>query len=561
MMSVSLTRSRELHLRYVMMYGSSFILLVVVALPVIAIVLYAIFPHLNEGSFAAPFSSFGKQFGSVALVGATFNSVALACGVIVWTLVIALPLALVRQSLRARWGRMVDMLLMVPLLIPPYIGSMAWIQLGQSHGFIEQWFDFNFHQLLFSPVGLSLVMGLHLFPLTYASANTALAATGRGYMEAAMIYGANTWQRFSKIRLPLIMPALVASSLMNFVLSIEEFGTPDIIGRRFGFEVMVTAIHNKLSDWPIDLSGAAILSLLLIVLAVIAYQCYRLLNARYCTHLDGAQIGTLGSGHSSYLLVKLVFFVFWIGLSVGLPLLAITLSALMKTQSGGLHWNNLSLGAFVQLFSGVSDATQALLTSLSLAFAAALLCSLIALVASYTLIRLRPKGGQVLELLTVLPNAIPGMAVAVGLILTWNQPFWHWSPYNSLAILLLAYLCLMLPYPMRMLTAALRRYPASLDEAGFINGANDWQVLWKILLPSLASVAFASGVIVFAISTRELVASLMLAPPGVETVATYVFNQFDQGAVNIGMAMSLVTIVLCGMLISLGQWLQKKVSA
>lgn len=555
------TRSRDQRLRYVMMYGSSLVLLVIVGLPIIAIVLYAIFPHLNQGSFASAFSRFSEQFHSSSLIGATINSVALACGVIVWTLVIALPLAVVRQSLRAGFGRMVDMLLMVPLLIPPYIGSMAWIQLGQSHGFIEQWFGFNFHHLLFSPIGLSLVMGLHLFPLTYASANTAIAATGRGYMEAAMIYGANTWQRFSKIRLPLIMPALVASSLMIFVLSIEEFGTPDIIGRRFGFEVMVTAIHNKLSDWPIDLSGAAILSLLLIALAMVAYQCYRLLNHCYRAHLNGAQMGNQITERCTHQFLKLALFMVWIVISVGLPLLAITLSALMKTQSGGLHWYNLGFGAFAALFSGVSDAMRALMTSLSLAFAAAILCCLIALVASYTLIRLRPKGANILELLTVLPNAIPGMAVAVGLILTWNQPFWHWSPYNSLAILLLAYLCLMLPYPMRMLTAALRSYPKSLDEAGFISGANDWQVLWKILLPSLVCVGFASAVIVFAISTRELVASLMLAPPGVETVATYVFNQFDQGSVNVGMAMSLMTIVLCGALISLGQWVQKKVSS
>ncbi|MFM2477546.1 ABC transporter permease [Celerinatantimonas sp. MCCC 1A17872] len=555
------TRTRDQSLRYVMMYGSSLVLLVIVGLPIIAIVLYAIFPHLNQGSFASAFSRFSEQFHSSSLIGATINSVTLACGVIVWTLVIALPLAVVRQSLRAGFGRMVDMLLMVPLLIPPYIGSMAWIQLGQSHGFIEQWFGFNFHQLLFSPIGLSLVMGLHLFPLTYASANTAITATGRGYMEAAMIYGANTWQRFSKIWLPLIMPALVASSLMIFVLSIEEFGTPDIIGRRFGFEVMVTAIHNKLSDWPIDLSGAAILSLLLIALAMVAYQCYRLLNHCYRAHLDGAQMGNQMTERCTHQFLKLALFMVWIVISVGLPLLAITLSALMKTQSGGLHWYNLGFGAFAALFSGVSDAMRALMTSLSLAFAAAILCCLIALVVSYTLIRLRPKGANILELLTVLPNAIPGMAVAVGLILTWNQPFWHWSPYNSLAILLLAYLCLMLPYPMRMLTAALRSYPKSLDEAGFISGANDWQVLWKILLPSLVCVGFASAVIVFAVSTRELVASLMLAPPGVETVATYVFNQFDQGSVNVGMAMSLMTIVLCGALISLGQWVQKKVSS
>ncbi|MDO6460144.1 ABC transporter permease subunit [Granulosicoccaceae sp. 1_MG-2023] len=172
---------------------------------------------------------------------------------------------------------------------------------------------------------------------------------------------------------------------------------------------------------------------------------------------------------------------------------------------------------------------------------------------AFTLVRLRSRGSAVLDFLSILPNAIPGMAVAVGLILTWNQAFWPVSPYNSPAILLVAYICLTLPYPIRMLTTALRQLPRSLDDAAYISGAGELRVILRILAPLLGPVALAAGFIVFAIASRELVSSLMLAPPGVETVATYVFHQFDQGSVNAGMAMSLLTIVVSGTIIVLGQ--------
>jgi iron(III) transport system permease protein len=124
-------------------------------------------------------------------------------------------------------------------------------------------------------------------------------------------------------------------------------------------------------------------------------------------------------------------------------------------------------------------------------------------------------------------------------------------------ILLIAYVCLTLPYPIRMVTAALRQMPRSLDDAAYISGAGEVVLILRILAPLLAPIALASGFIVFAISTRELVSSLMLAPPGVETVATYVFHQFDQGSINDGMAMSLVAILVSGSIIAVGQNLQK----
>ena len=100
-----------------------------------------------------------------------------------------------------------------------------------------------------------------------------------------------------------------------------------------------------------------------------------------------------------------------------------------------------------------------------------------------------------------------------------------------------------------MIASTLRQLPSSLDDAAYVSGANETIVIFKVLLPIITPVAIASGLIVFAISSRELVTSIMLAPAGVETVATFVFNQFDQGSINVGMAMSVITIFVTGILI------------
>jgi iron(III) transport system permease protein len=168
-------------------------------------------------------------------------------------------------------------------------------------------------------------------------------------------------------------------------------------------------------------------------------------------------------------------------------------------------------------------------------------------------VRLRIRGAGFLDFLSLLPNSLPGMAVAVGIILTWNQAFWPITPYNTVFILLLAYCCLMLPYPIRMVSAALKQIPRSVDDAAYIAGASDIGVILRIILPIIAPSSIAAGFIVFAISTRELVTSIMLAPPGVETVSTYVFHQFDQGSVNSGMAMSLLAIAASALVIGVGQ--------
>lgn len=553
---------RDVPVRISLFIFSALSLTLIVGLPMLAMLMFAIFPNFNELSFSAPFTKFPELVADKGLLEAIFNSLRLAIAVTLLSAIISVPLGYFRSQMSNRIGHIWDVLFLLPFLIPPYIGSLSWMQLLQRNGFLEQFFGFNLSSFLFSFIGLATVMALHLFPLIYFTVSKSFSVVGARYSEVAQLFGGNRLTVFFKIDLPMVLPALLGSSLLVFILTIEEFGTPEILGRRFGFEVMVTAIHDKFSNWPIDLSAAAVLSLILVLIAFAAYRLQLFFSSRYSTAVDNQKL--ILNAKQGPLVTQLLVNSLFLAVSfvaVLLPIFSILASSFMERISMGLVWSNIGTSNFRQLFSDESEGAIAIWTSLGLAGGAAIATAMIGLIVVFTIVRLRPRGSQFLDFLSILPNSIPGMAIAVGLILVWNLSIWPLTPYNTVWILLLAYLCLMLPYPIRMLTSALQQLPKSLDEAAYISGANEWRVIFKILTPLLLPISFAAGLIVFAISTRELVSSLMLAPPGVETVATFVFRQFDQGDINVGMAMSLLVILISGTIIAIGQRLQGRLQS
>src|SRR5690606_37695385 len=106
-----------------------------------------------------------------------------------------------------------------------------------------------------------------------------LEAMGSRYSDVGRVFGASSWRSFLRITLPLSIPGLATSLLLVFAMAIEEYGTPAALGRRTGFQVLVTEIELRVSDWPIDLPGASFMALLLVVLSFGAFLVQRHLLA------------------------------------------------------------------------------------------------------------------------------------------------------------------------------------------------------------------------------------------------------------------------------------------
>lgn len=520
-------------------------LIIVVAVPFAFIVLQAIFPELGRGSFAAPFSRLIDTLADAKLIGMTRNTILLGLGVMALSALIAVPLAVMRALFKVPGAMLWDLLMLVPFMIPPYIATLGWTMTLQPRGYVHQLFGFNLAPFLFSVWGIIFVMTLNTFPVIYFAVSRTVEAVGSRYADVGRVFGASAWRAFWRITLPLATPGLAASLLLVFAMAIEEYGTPAALGSRAGFDVLVTGIDLRVSDWPIDLPGAAILSLLLVILSFGAFLIQRwILTRRSYQTTTGKPQNVEKRALGPWTVPVVCCFALVAALATAVPLLGILATALSRTISGGLTFNNLGLDNFFAILTDGTGALRALGTSLLLGVAAALLTGLLGAISAYAVVKSSFRGRNILDILTILPNALPGIVVAVGLILAWNQPWLPITPYNTALILLLAYCCILLPQPVRYATAAFHQVGDNLEAAARVFGASPMVAFRRILLPLILPSLLASMLLVFAVATRELVASIIVAPVGMQTIATYIWRQFEQGSVGLGMAMAFVTILM-----------------
>ena len=388
-------------------------------------------------------------------------------------------------------------------------------------------------------------MGLNTFSVVYFVLSRTFETIGARYSDVGRVFGAGQWRSFWRITFPLAMPGLATSLLLVFAMSIEEYGTPAALGRRIGFEVLVTGIENRISEWPIDLPGAAMLSLVLVCMALAAFMLQRwLLTRRDYRIVGGKPQASEKRSLGGWAFPVTLLFAFIAFLATGLPILAILATALSRTISGGLTPSNLGLQNFHELLGSGSDGLVALGNSLALGVATALLAGLLGAITAYSVVKGRGRFRIVLDALSITPNSLPGVVVAVGIILAWNQPWLPVTPYNTPFILLLAYICILLPQPVRYATASLHQLGDNLESAARVCGSGPLRAFVRIVFPLIMPSMVTAMILVFAVASRELVASLLVAPVGFQTIAVYIWQQFDQGSAGLGMAMAFCAVVI-----------------
>ncbi|MCY3512135.1 ABC transporter permease [Klebsiella michiganensis] len=518
-------------------------LLVLVALPLLFIILQAIFPRFSSGSLEGAFSGVAALIADPQLPTMLGGTLWVACGVALMSVLIGLPLGVLRGLFNLPLPRLWDLLFLIPFLTPPYIAALSWMLMLQSHGYLQQLTGWDLNDLLFSRIGIVLVMTLNIFPVVYFAVSRSLLASGQRLAIVARVHGASAWQAFWHITLPMLSPALAAGMLLAFTLAIEEYGVPAALGARAGLVMLTVGIEKKLADWPVDLPGASLLSLLLIAVALLAWWLQkRLTGDKEVTSVTGKP-GESSGAELGWLTLPAVLAMAGVGgLAVVMPGASMVLTSLMSTLSGGIHADNVTLRHFAALFAQQGDALSALATSLSLALASAGGVGMVGLLAAWLVVVQKMKGSAFVDALSLLPAALPGVVVGVGLILLWNQPFWPVSPYNTWFMLLLSYCCLLLPWPVRYVGSALRQLGHNLEPAARVHGATPLQALRLIVLPLVFPALLAAMLMVFAIASRELVTSLLLAPAGTQTVSVFIWRQFEQGSAGEGMAMASLTL-------------------
>ncbi len=488
-----------------------------------------------------------QTIASAENVQTVCNSLLLGVCVVLCSTVIALPTAYLLARTQLKKHSWLDIIFMIPFMTPPYIASMGWILFMQKRGLFQQLFPAtgSWSEGFFCFGGLVLVMSLHVFPFLMTMLKNAMLNIPASLEESGAVFGAGFGLRLRKIFAPLLTGNYAIGALLVFVKTLSEYGTPYTLGRRIGFYVFTTDIHRYSTTSPIDFGRSASLSSILVCICMVMWlwqnhmtgkNSYRLLSGKGSRPAETklSPMGQVGA----WLWVALVVLI-----AIGVPYFAIIATSLIKLRGYGLAAGNFTLDHYRELLT-TPKALASIGKSLFLAVSSATICSVIGTAVVVAVRKSRGFIKKALEAISLLPEMLPSIVLVIGIMLFWNSIYKVLPLYNTMGIMVLAYVVLYLPYTVQYVTSAFTQINDNLLQAGRVFGGSPAYVFRRITLPMISRGIFAGWMMIFIIAFRELVTASLIAPPNTLVVSTYINREFEQGSVSLGMAMAVLCVLI-----------------
>lgn len=469
-----------------------------------------------------------KTVSDVKNIRTIINTLILSLSVVCLSTIIAVPLAFITAGTDIGKRKWLDVVLMIPFMTPPYIASMGWILFVQKRGLFQQLFPGtgSISEKFFSFGGLVLVMSLHVFPFMLTIVKNALSDISAGMEESARVSGGKFLYRLRRITLPLITGNYAVGALLVFVKTATE-------------------IHRSATIAPVDFGRAASLSGLLTGICFMAWFIQNYISFR----MSYKTVGGKGSGSHVYKLKGISRISAWVviisvlAVSIGIPYFSVTVTSLIKLRGYGIRAGNFTFSNFTALFTANPKGRQAFSNSIFLSLSSATIAAVTGTADAAAVQRSKSRFGKIIEGISILPEMLPGIVLIIGIMLFWNSVYKIIPIYNTIWIMVLAYMTLYLPYTVQYVGARDRQLGMSLFEAGRISGGSPFYIFRKITLPLLSGSILAGWMMTFIISFRELVTASLIAPPNTLVVSTFIMSEFEQGSVSVGMAMAVICVL------------------
>lgn len=447
-----------------------------------------------------------------------------------------------------RGKRALNLVALIPLVIPGYILTLAWMQLFATNGSFAMALRNYFPNIkmpnIYSYTGIIFVFAVTKYPVIYTLTLTTFRKISTDMELAAAVSGCNKIQTFFKITLPMSLSGLANGLLLVFISCLDNFGTVAFLGIPARITVLSTDIYQSVVSFSgNNFSEASAKSVILGLIAVV----FSLLLWRIAKKFETMQTDLEDFTPRIFLGKKKIFVevLLWALLIVinFVPLITMFLTSLVKGLGVGYTLSNFTFDNFKQIL-GTAKSMNAIYNSIKLAFATSLICLVIGTLVAYILVRRPGRLIKIVESIISIPYSIPGIILGLALILTWAAPlpFIHKTIYATVFMLLVSYVVRFTSLQIRYSSTAVLQLDISMEDAATICGTDLIRKWIKIIIP-LISPAMLSGVgMVFISALTELTTSSLLWSAGSETIGVVVYNYTSAGYMTTASAMS--TIVL-----------------
>ena len=525
----------------------------------------------DTGFGPGPFSlsNFVEAYGHWSILKVFGNSLIFAGGTAVLTFLMGGAVAFVVERTNAPGREIFHSLALISFALPGLLIAMAWtLTLSPNIG----WFNQLFKDLtgskepllnIYTMLGMIWALSSHYFPLAYLLLGPALRMLDVRMEEAATMSGARSLQTMFRVTLPILRPAIFSTILLLFVRGVESFEVPRLIGNPARINVFTTEVQRATSQSTPEFGVASALSMSLLAICILAVFFYRRAtrNAEAYATITGKGYKPvpLELGRMRWPVTIALSFMF--ALALGLPLLTLiwqsffrNLATPFMATTSPFTFSNYDFVLHYPIF------LEAVHTSVRLAAMAATFVVGLTFVAAWVTQRAAPRGGWVLDALAFSPIAIPSVIIGASVLFAYLMlPI---PVYNTIWILLIAYVTLYLPYGMRFATSGITQIHKELEEAAAVSGAGVIQMFIRVLLPLLAPIIIAAWLYVFVLAVRELSASVFLVGPGTHVLGTISLTMWEEGgSYGAVCALGVIQITPLIVIVAALRWFERRVSA
>ena len=510
----------------------------------------------RDGSWT--FANYSEVLSQRVVIESIVSSLGLSIGTVVLCAIAGVPLAFLFERFTFPGRRLFAAFAALPLVLPPLVGTVAFIFLCGESGILAHSIQnlFGLQNPPWRLRGWPALLLFHtytMYPFFYVLTGAGLRRIDASLAEAARVLGASPFTVIRRVLLPQLTPSLLAAALLTFMTSMASFSAPLL----FGGDVRILTLEifraRQRGDFVIAITETVVLAIISLG-ALIVFQRYEGTRKFAAAAMKGAprRRASIGSGAARVLAtIVAVFF------AVVLVLPVATLFLVSFAQEGSWTTQTLpaayTFGNYRRLF-GETQAAEVFFNSVTMSAIAAVAAMLWSF-CIVTLLRRRASTSRffgegwrrLLSLLVLIPWALPGTVVAVSVAEAYGQPSALLGSFvlvGTFWILPVVYFLRFMPLVVRALQASMEQLDPTLEEAAGSLGAPAWQRFLRVVLPLVWPGAVAGTLLAFVIALGEYVASVLVFVPANRPISIAIASELRDFNLGAAAAYGVVLIVI-----------------
>lgn len=484
-----------------------------------------------QGHFS--FGNYLKLFTQPNLFKILWQSISVALLVAVVSTIVGLAVSLTVFKTNLPLKKYFVISTTIPLIIPGFIASIAYIFLFGRNGLIT-YKTLGLNLDIYNWVSVAIIHCFDFVAMSFLIISAVLVNIDSQTEDAARNLGADDWDVFTTVTFPLLLPGIIAAMTLTFLRSISSFGSVIFLGGQFN--TLASASYLQLIG-RYNMEMASAMNAVLLCISMIAF----FLFLRFQSGTQNVRV-LPGAGAKKPIdfprSIKVMLFIISIAFSIFTILILLSVFAASLTRHIGTNYQ-LTLDHFMHAFQRGS---QGVINTFYFASITAIVVSISGIIVAYLITRIDFKGKGVLDMLATIPFAIPGTFIGIGYILAFNR-----APLiltGTWLIIIVATIVRNIPLGLRAGVSVMYRQDRSIEDASQNLGSSRTGAFCRIVFPMSSSAVLITALYAFVATIQTLGAIIFLVTPGTKLISIDVFEAIHLGNIGLAAALSVIMVLM-----------------